>query len=148
MLFSPRLRRSSMPRHPSNNNRPTKTCAEMGHKNPDRCMCGAGVYRRLPLLVTELRCKCDNPEWSSLFKLGIQKGSATICLTCGLLHCYSLSVNFYVCDGCDNYFTPDFLNWPVGRTSPKPKYLLCKKCDVNVPSAVSRRRQRSGIRFN
>ena len=130
---------------------PTLKCP---HNNPDTCMCGGAVYRRLPLHVTELRCKCEEPTWRSYSRIGI----ASIgyhCSTCGKPHPFTLVNHHWTCDGCGKYFTQDYRTFPEvpdpgpissGAWKPKdPKYLLCKECDV--PVALPRRRG-TRIRFH
>lgn len=118
-----------------------RTCEQMNHTSPSTCMCGVGVYRRLPTAVTELRCKCIDPDFVSSLTVGVD-AICTFCRNCGNLHFTSLSMNTYTCEGCGRYFTYDLRQFPVGTPRfklPLP-HTLCRRCDVPVTVHAERRK--------
>jgi hypothetical protein len=114
-------------------------------------MCGTCVYNSLFMQRKELRCKCPEPEWVGFNHVNVQ-AIGTFCAHCGLLHYTSLSDYTYVCEGCDQYYSPDFRQYlppkPFNSRAliqlPKSPY-LCRRCDVRVPDGANRRR---GFRLN
>ena len=130
-----------------------KQLGEQSHQlHTDPCNCGEAVFKRLPLLVTELACTCER-DWRErtrpISEIGV-RNSGTHCLDCGKPTRYSIAYHHFICEGCESYFTfnyNDFPPAPYGSVSWPPKNLLCKACDINVPHPISRRR-RSAISFS
>lgn len=123
---------------------------KLAHTDPD--FCGEAVYSRLPSYVTEhLTCHCrDEKDYredvATLSSIGIPR-IGHYCTLCGKPTRYTIVDHYFTCEGCDSFYTYDYRKF----TEPPPKWplpnLLCERCDVHVPDAVSRRR-RTGIVFH
>lgn len=90
--------------------------------------CGIAVWKELPLLVTEMICKCNKNYYEHFASISAKGGSlGTYCLDCGFPSICSINRNYYSCEECNKFFTYD---WRTIEYVPPVK--LCKDCDVPV----------------
>lgn len=105
-------------------------------------VCGITVWEGLPLLVTEMICKCDISYHTDKASISAKGGSlGTYCTHCGLPTICSISRNYFTCEECNKFFT---YNWAEIDRVPAVK--LCKDCDVPVTRLF--RSPPTGIKFS
>lgn len=105
-------------------------------------VCGITVWKRLPLVVTEMICKCNKNYYERVASISAKGGSlGTYCLDCGKPLICCIHRSYFTCESCYSFFTYDWREIEV-----VPKNLLCKDCDVPVTRLVNRRA--GGVSFS
>lgn len=125
--------------------------AGRAYTHKPECMCGLCVYSRLFTAITELKCKCPDPDWMGFTHVNVWN-IGTFCTMCGLLHYTSLANNILPCESCGKFFSYDYRQFlpqkPFdAKSSTRLPFRnhLCRRCDVPAPPGVN---GRSRFRIN